>query len=76
MRTTVDIPDHLYRRLKTTAAAERTSVKEIVLRAVEKQIRAEPSIENRPVQLPIVKSKRPGHLRLDNEKIFKIIPFP
>ena len=76
MRTTVDIPDHLYRRLKTAAAAERTSVKEIVLRAVEKQIRAESSIENHPVQLPIVKSKRPGHLRLDNEKIFKIIPFP
>ena len=76
MRTTVDIPDHLYRQLKTSAAAERTSVKEIVLRAVEKQIRAERAIEHHPVQLPIVKSKRPGHLRLDNEKIFKIIPFP
>ncbi len=76
MRTTVDIPDHLYRQLKTSAAAERTSVKEIVLRAVEKQIRAEQSIENHAVQLPIVKSKRPGRVRLDNEKIFKIIPFP
>ena len=76
MRTTVDIPDHLYSQLKTSAAAERTSVKEIVLRAVEKQLRSEHVIEHRPVQLPIVKSKRPGHLRLDNDKIYKIIPFP
>lgn len=76
MRTTVDIPDHLYRQLKTNAAAERTSVREIVLRAVEKQLRTERAIEHRVVKLPIVKSKRPGHLRIDNEEIFKIIPFP
>ncbi|HYR44781.1 MAG TPA: hypothetical protein VER98_17240 [Terriglobia bacterium] len=76
MRTTVDIPDHLYSQLKTTAAAEHTSVKEIVLRAVEKQLRSGRAIEHRPIQLPLVKSKRPGHLRLDNEKIYKIIPFP
>src|SRR2546425_6142423 len=72
MRTTVDIPDHLYRRLKTSAAAERTSVKELVLRAVEKQLRAEHGTEHHTVQLPIVKSKRPGHLLLDNEKIYEI----
>jgi hypothetical protein len=76
MRTTVDIPDHLYSQLKTSAAAEHTSVKEIVLRAVKKQLRSERVVEHRPVRLPIVRSKRPGHLHLDNEKIYKIIPFP
>jgi hypothetical protein len=76
MRTTVDIPDYLYSQLKSSAAAEHTSVKKIVLRAVEKQLRGERVAEHRPIRLPIVKSKRPGHLRLDNEKIYKIIPFP
>jgi hypothetical protein len=28
------------------------------------------------VTLPIVPSKRPGALKLDNAKIFEIIPFP
>lgn len=76
MRTSVDIPDHLYSQLKTSAAAEHTSVKEIVLRAVEKQLRTGRVVGHRSIQLPIVKSKRPGHLRLDNEKIYEIIPFP
>jgi len=76
MRTTVDIPDHLYSRLKSNAAAERTSVKKMVLRAVEKELRSQRVAENRAVQLPLVKSKRPGHLRINNEEIYKIIPFP
>ena len=76
MRTTVDIPDYLYSQLKTSATAQRTSVKKIVLRAVEEQLRSQRVVEHRSVQLPIVKSNRPGHLRLDNEKIYKIVPFP
>lgn len=76
MRTTVDIPDHLYRQLKSSAASEQTSVRQIVLRAVENQLRTSRAIKHRPVRLPLVKSQRPGHLRLDNEKIFEIISFP
>ncbi|MGO4883001.1 MAG: hypothetical protein ACLP59_19595 [Bryobacteraceae bacterium] len=74
MRTTVDIPDAAYRRLKATAAEQGCSVKELILRGVESQL------ENRKrsnrVRLPIVRSKRPGALHLTNEKIYEIIPFP
>ncbi len=75
MRTTVDIPDALYRELKGKAANEGRSVKEIILQGVERELRG---AERRPrrIKLPIVSSKKPGSLKLDNAKIFEIIPFP
>lgn len=39
MRTTVDIPDPLYRKLKGKAAREGRSVKELILRGVEQELR-------------------------------------
>ena len=75
MRTTVDIPDPLYRELKGKAAREGHSVKELILRGVERELKNSSRRTNR-VSLPIVPSKRPGTLELDNDKIFEIIPFP
>ena len=76
MRTTVDIPDPLYRELKTKAAREGTTVKELILRSVEAKL-VEPK-RKRPkrIVLPIIKSKRPGTLYLDNAKIAELVPFP
>jgi hypothetical protein len=77
MRTTVDIPDPLYRRLKSNAASEGRSVKELILHAVEKELLGERRQKGRPVRLPIVASKRPGSVHLDNARIYdEIIPFP
>ncbi|MGA7693441.1 MAG: hypothetical protein WCA76_00360 [Candidatus Sulfotelmatobacter sp.] len=76
MRTTVDIPDPLYRELKGKAASEGRSVKELILRSVEEELKGRRSRANRRVSLPIVRSKRSGSLKLDNAKIFEIIPFP
>jgi hypothetical protein len=75
VRTTIDIPDPLYRQLKGKAASEGRSVKELVLRGVEQELRNS-GRKTRRVSLPIVPSKRPGTLELDNAKIFEIIPFP
>jgi hypothetical protein len=75
MRTTVDIPDPLYRELKGKAAREGQSVKELILRGVERELKNR-GRRTRRVSLPIVPSKRPGSLELDNAKIFEIIPFP
>jgi hypothetical protein len=75
VRTTIDIPDPLYRQLKGKAASEGRSVKELVLRGVEQELRNR-GRKTRRVSLPIVPSKRPGTLDLDNAKIFEIIPFP
>lgn len=75
MRTTVDIPDPLYRELKGKAASEGRSVKELILRGVERELQGRQG-KSGHVTLPIVRSKRPGSLKLDNAKIFEIIPFP
>ena len=75
MRTTVDIPDPLYRKLKGKAATEGRSVKEIILHGVEQLLKGTASSAT-TVTLPIVRSKRPGSAKLDNAKIFEIIPFP
>ena len=76
MRTTIDIPNPLYRKLKSKAAEEGRTVKELILRSVESELR--PVLQRQPhfVTSPLVRSKRPGTLVLDNDKIFEIIPFP
>jgi hypothetical protein len=77
MRTTVDIPDALYRELKSRAAREKRSVKELILRGVEVElrIRRKPR-KSRRVVLPLVRSKTQGKLQIDNAKIFELISFP
>jgi hypothetical protein len=76
MRTTVDIPDPLYRELKGKAATEGRSVKELILRGVEVELQRNRRKRGRRVSLPLIRSKRPGSLRLDNAKVYEIIPFP
>jgi predicted alpha/beta hydrolase len=74
VRTTVDIPDAVYRRLKASAAEQGCSVKELILRGVENQL--ETRKRSNRLRLPIVRSKQPGTLRLTNDRIYEIIPFP
>ena len=76
MRTTVDIPDALYRELKAKAAREKRSVKELVLRGVEGELRIPARKKKRRLKLPLIRSKRPGSLEVDNDKIYDLISFP
>ena len=76
MRTTVDIPDPIYRRLKSAAAERGCSVKELVLRGVKTELAGgKPARPRQPVTLPLIDSKRPGWLRLSNREINEIL-FP
>lgn len=76
VRTTVDIPDVLYRRLKRRAAEEGRSVRALLLDAAEHAV-DEPRLQpGRRVRLPLIKSKRPGTLIIDNAKIHELIGFP
>lgn len=76
MRTTVDIPDAMYRRLKARAAVEGRSTKALILRGVEQVLREDAASPRRRVTLPLVKSKRRGTLRIDNARIYEIISVP
>ena len=72
----MDIPDPVYRRLKTRAASEGSSAKALILRGVEQVLKENRRKSSRRVKLPIVRSKRPGRVRLDNAKIYEVISFP
>jgi hypothetical protein len=76
MRTTVDIPDPVYRQLKSQAALRGCSVKELILRGVETEL-ARPDSKRKPhrVKLPIVDSSEPGSLHLTNKVINELL-FP
>ena len=75
MRTTVDIPDPTYRKLKSRAAEQGCSVKELILRGVGKELHARARKRGR-IRLPIVESRKPGSLRLTNEQIYEHVEFP
>ena len=76
MRTTVDIPDQIYRRLKGRATREGCSAKELILRGIEKILADTDRPSGRRVRLPLVRSKRPGSVSLDNAHIYEVISFP
>jgi hypothetical protein len=76
MRITVDIPDALYRQLMAKAAREKCSVKELIVRGVETGLRLPQAKKGTRVTFPLIHSKKPGSLEIDNAKIFEIIPFP
>jgi len=71
VRTTVDIPDPLYRQLKSKAALRGCSVKQLILRGVEAELNVQSG--RRRTTLPLIKSKRPGWLKLTNKAINEII---
>ena len=75
VRTTIDIPDSTYRKLKSKAAAQGRSVKKLILDCVEREFQHE-SRQKKRIRLPIVRSKAPGTLDLTNEEIYGLISFP
>ena len=72
MRTTVDLPDPVFRQLKAVAALRGTSLKQIILRAIENELRRERP-KKRRVQFPLIRSKQPGALSLTNAEIDDIL---
>ena len=74
MRTTLDIPDETYRRLKIKAATEGVPVRQIVLRCIQNEL--EPTTLRRAskrFQIPVIRSSKPGTLNLTNEQIEEIL---
>ena len=72
MRTTVDIPDGIYRQLKSRAAREGSSARALILRGVKNVLKSERRNVGAAASLPIVRSKRPGTVVLDNAAIYDI----
>lgn len=70
MKATIELDDELYRQLKATAALRGSKIKELVAEGVRMVLRqTKPPQRFRRVKLPIVKSRKPGTLKLTNEMI-------
>jgi hypothetical protein len=69
MRTTVDVPDPVFRKMKATAALRGVSLKEFLLTAVEHEMEKKQAKKEYRVKLPLIKSKHPGTLNLTNAEI-------
>ena len=70
MRTTIDLNDALYKKIKVTAAMNGLSLKEFITRAVEHEMESSgPEFEVRRVRLPLIPSENPGGLVLDSDAI-------
>ena len=78
MRTTIDIPDSVYRAVKIRAASEGTTLREIILEAVAMRLRngAVPMKAAGRPRFPVIRSKNPGSLQLGEEGVYEYIPFP
>jgi plasmid stability protein len=78
MRTTVDIPDPVYRELKIRAATDGVSIKEIILESLTRKLQspAGKTVSKGRARLPVIRSNNPGSLRLGDEGVYEYIPFP
>ena len=73
--TTVDIPAPLYRKLKEQAAAQGCSIRELILRGVDKALLNARQPSPRRVQFPLIRSKGPKK-ELSNGQIYEHVEFP
>jgi len=76
MRTSLDIPDDLFRKLKIHAAQEGVTLREIALRGIRREMEQPEEKPARRLKKPILKSYAPASIDIDNEQIYDTIGFP
>lgn len=55
MRTTIDMPDTLFRKTKAVAALRGSSMKDLIVRAVEREVaNPAPTAKRRRAKLPLI----------------------
>lgn len=72
----MDIPDPTYRELKSLAASEGKTVKELVMQGVDVVLSRALRPRKRRLKLPLIDSGEPGSLKIDNARIYDLIGFP
>jgi hypothetical protein len=75
VRTTVDIPVPLYRKLREQAAAGGQSIRELVLAGVRSVLLQGQRPRPKRVRFPLIVSEGPK-VELTNEQIYQYVEFP
>lgn len=66
MRTTIELPESVYRKGEKVARSKGVTVEEFILQAFERELKAAPDApsHSKRVTLPLIPSKEPGTLDL------------
>ena len=75
VRTTVDIPAPLYRKLKEQAAAQGRSIRELILSGVRSTLLEPRRPSSKRVRFPLIDSTGPK-VALTNKQIYERVEFP
>ena len=75
VRTTVDIPAPLYRRLKAQAAEKGSSVRKLRLEGVRIVVGDTGQVRQKKTRFPLIVSKGPK-VDISNDQIYEQIEFP
>ena len=75
VRTTIDIPAPLYRKLKEQAAAQGQSVRQVILRGVRISLLDGKRPQPKRARFPLIVSKG-RKVDLTNRGIYELIEFP
>jgi hypothetical protein len=63
MRTTLELPDSLFKHLKTRAAMEGSTLRDLVVQLVERGLQAPVTSETAPATLPSIRLGAPMALK-------------
>jgi len=68
MRTTIELPDSVYRKGEKIARTQGVTVEEFIVRAFERELSVEPDgpSDRKRVTLPLIPSKEPNTLDLSD----------
>ena len=76
MRTTLDLPDELLKKAKVAAIERGTTLREVVSVALSRELGVEPRPDSgRRARFPLIRSKRPGKLKLTNRIVGPLVRF-
>ena len=74
MRTTVDLPDSLFRKAKAIASLKGLTLKQFITGAIERELSADNvPLKQHRITLPLIPSKSPGSVVLSGEMISRIL---
>lgn len=79
VRTSIDLPRDLHRRLHEAAARRGCSARQLILASIEQAVAgSEPTRPHRRLSLdpPLVRAKGRKPFDLNNEQIYELIQFP
>ena len=75
IRTTLDIPEPIYRKLKEQAAQQGRSVRELLLSGAESVLLRPQRPKKRAPRFPLIDSRGPK-VELTNDRLYELIEFP